>query len=227
MPEFCVPVLFMGDGSLPPDVSALVDDDAWAQQQLRQLQELAEIGMQIARSLPAQAEAADPAVIAQLALTFSRVARAVRQTHALEARLRRELKDGVHAARAEALAARKAGLRRAGRQAVAEHQPAFEQGGLNDRLDERIEDLFDDEALLDRPFSNVLRDICEALGLTPDWAVWRFEPWALEEVRDRPPGSEYARFHDDMVREGLWEDEDEDEDLDCGATPAPDARPPP
>jgi hypothetical protein len=219
-----------------------VDEDAWARQQLRQLQELAEIGMSLARSLPAQAEALsatdDPAVIAQLALTFSRVARAVRQTHALEARLRRDLKDGAHAARAAeqaraeaaragALAARKAGLRRAGRQAVADHQPAYEQGGLKDRLDERIEDLCDHEALLDRPFSVVLGEICEALGLTPDWTVWRFEPWALAEVRDRPPGSEYARFHDDMVREGLWEDEDEDEDLDCGATPAPDARPPP
>jgi hypothetical protein len=243
-----VPVLFMPDGSLPPDVSALADeaDEAWAQQQLRQLQELAEIGMQIARTLPAQAAALapsdDPAVAGQVALTFSRVARAVRQTLALEARLRRDLKDGLgalraerkaqaDAARAEALAQRRRGLRRAGRQAIADHQPVFEQGGLNDRLDERIEDLCDGEALMDRPFSAVLCEIFDALGVIADWTIWRYEPWALEEVRDRPPGSDFARFHDDMVREGLWrdEDEDEDEDGDEGGDidRPPDAHPPP
>jgi hypothetical protein len=221
------------DGSLPPDVSALADEagEAWAQQQLRQLQELAEIGMQIARTLPAQAAALspsdDPAVAGQVALTFSRVARAVRQTLALEARLRRDLKDGLGALRAErkaeALAHRRQGLRRAGRQAIADHQPTFEQGGLMDRLDERIEDLADDE--VDRPFSAVLCEIFDALGVVADWTIWRFEPWALEEVRDRPPGSEYARFHDDMVREGLWEDGDEDEGGDIDRPP--DAHPPP
>jgi hypothetical protein len=239
---FYVPVLFMPDGSLPPDVSALADEagEAWAQEQLRLLQELAEIGMQIARTLPAQAAALapsdDPAVAGQVALTFSRVARAVRQTLALEARLRRDLKDGLgalraerkaqaDAARAEALAARRLGLRRAGRQAIADHQPVFEQGGLSDRLDERIEDLGDDEALLDRPFSTVLCEIFDALGVIADWTIWRDEPWAVAEVRDRPPGSQFARFHDDMVREGLWEDEDDPDGADFD--PAVDAHPPP
>jgi hypothetical protein len=214
----------MADGFLHPDVSAPEDEDAWAQQQLRQLQELAGIGMQIARALPAQAEAAagDPAVIAQLALTFARVARAVRQTHALEARLRGDLKDGARAARAEARARRKAGLRRCGRQAIADHQPVIEQGRLVSELEARIEHLADDEDLLDRPFSTVLADIFEALGVVADWTLWRHEAWAVAEVRDRPPGSEYARFHDDMVAEGLWTDE---ADLDPAIPP--DAHPPP
>jgi hypothetical protein len=228
----------MVDGSLHPNAAPLADevDDDWAQLQFRQLQELAEIGMTLARALPAQLEALrdDPSAAGQLNLTFSRLARAVRQTHALEARLRRELKAGAaavraerkaqaDASRAEALAQRKAGLRRAGRQTIADHEPVYEQGGLTDRLNERIEDLCEDEALLDRPFSTVLMEICEALGLTPDWTVWRREPWAVAEVRDRPPGSEYARFHDDMVAEGEWEDEAEGgDDVDI----APDAHPP-
>jgi hypothetical protein len=83
--------------------------------------------------------------------------------------------------------------------------------GLASELDARIEDLADDEDLLDRPFSTVLADIFEALGVVADWTIWRDEPWALAEVRDRPPGSGYARFHDDMVAEGLWTDEAEDE----------------
>ena len=218
----------MSDGSPHPDQSALDEaDDAWAQLQFRQLQELVGIGMTLARALPAQVEALrdDPVAAGQLALTFARVARSVRQTHALEARLRRDLKASVSARRAErkaeaevlrteALAERKQALRRVGRQAIADHEPVFEQGGLTARLDERLADRADDETFLDRPFSAVLIEICEALGLVPDFTVWRYEPWAVAEVRDRPPGSEYARFHDDMVAEGEWEEEDEGGDVD-------------
>ena len=225
----------MADGSPQLDVPALEveDDDAWAQLQFRQLQKLAAIGLKIAEALEDQVEVAagDPEVIRQLAMTHARVARAVRQTHALEARLRRDLKAGVDAARverearaearrAEALAQRRAGLRRVGRQAIADHEPAFERLDLEVRLNEQLKDLCDDEAL--RPFSTVLIEICEALGLVPDFTVWRHEPWAIAEVRDRPPGSEYARFHDDMIAEGEWEDED---DIDPAIPP--DADPPP
>ena len=224
----------MADGSVRIDVAPLdvssgdEDDDAWAQLQFRQLQRLAAIGLKIADALEAQVEvaAADPEAVRQLAVTHDRVTRSVRRTHALEARLRRDLKAGAdarrverkaeaQASRAEALAERKAGLRRCARQAIADHEPAFEQGGLWDRLDERLEDLCDNEdLLLDRPFSTLLIEICEALGLVADFTVWRHEPWAIAEVRDRPPGSEYARFHDDMVAEGEWEEEEDEDDGD-------------
>ena len=236
----------MADGFLHPDVAPLDVSsgdqpvEPWAQRQLDQLEELAAIGMQIARALPPQAPvpAEDPAAGLQLTLAFDRVARAIRLTHALAARLRRDLKAGAdarrverkaeaEASRAEARVQRKAGLRRCARQAIADHEPVFEQGGLWDRLDERLEDLCDDEdLLLDRPFSTLLIEICEALGLVADFTVWRHEPWAIAEVRDRPPGSEYARFHDDMVAEGEWtEEEDGGEDIDPGILP--DARAPP
>ena len=236
----------MADGSLhpdvaPPDVSTLgdEDDDAWAQLQFRQLQRLAAIGLKIAEALEAQVEVAagDPEVIRQLGVTHDRVTRSVRRTHALEARLRRDLKADAcarrakrkaeaDAQRAEARTQRKQALRRVARQAIADHQPAFEQHDLERWLDERLQDPCDDEALLDRPFSTLLLEICEALGLTPDFAVWRYEPWAIAEVRDRPPGSEFARFHDDMVREGNWtEEEGEGEDIDPASPP--DAHPPP
>ena len=230
------------DSSLHSDVSALddEDDDAWAQLQFRQLQTLAAIGVKIAEALSDQVDLAseDPEVLHQLALTFSRLARTVRQTHALEARLRRDLKAGVvarraerkaqaEAQRAEALAQRKQALRRVGRQAIADHEPVFEQGGLINELNERLADLCDDETFLDRPFSTVLIEICEALGLVADFTVWRREPWAVAEVRDRPPGSEYARFHDDMVAEGEWEDEDDAEGGDVDPAIPPGAHPPP
>ncbi len=127
---------------------------------------------------------------------------------------RAERKAEAEAARIEAVAQRKQALRRVGRQAIADHEPVFEQGGLQDELNERLKDLCDDETFLDRPFSTLLVEICEALGLVPDFTVWRYEPWAVAEVRDRPPGSEYARFHDDMVAEGEWEEEDEGGDVD-------------
>ena len=233
----------MVDGSPHPDVSPLPeeDDDAWAHLQFRQLQTLAAVGLEIAVALSGQVAGAskDPEALRLLAITHDRVARSVRRTHALEARLRRELKAGVvarkaevkaeaDAQRVEAIGRRKAGLRRVGRQAISDHEPVFEQGGLYDALDDRLEDLceLDDQAFLERPFSTQLIGICEDLGLVPDFRLFRHEPWAIAEVRDRPPGSEYARFHDDMVAEGEWEDEEE-EDGDIEPAIPPEADPPP
>ena len=233
----------MVDGSTHPDVSAVddQDEDAWARLQFAQLQRLSAIGIEIAEALSDQVDLAsgDPETLSQLAITHARVARAVRQTLALEARLRRDLKAGLVArrverkaeaevARAEAVAARKAGLRRFGRQAISDHEPIYEQGGLIARLDERLEDLSDDEdLLLERPFSTLLIEICEALGVVADFTLWRHEPWAMAEVRDRPPNSEYARFHDDMIAEGEWVDEDDEEAADIDPAIRPDACPPP
>jgi hypothetical protein len=35
--------------------------------------------------------------------------------------------------------------------------------------------------------------MCQALGLTPDWSVWEFEPWAMREAREKTEGSPYGR----------------------------------
>jgi len=65
--------------------------DAMAARHTRVLTELTELGLDLARSLKARAEAATtPAEAEGLALAFHRVARSVRQTLALETKLARE-----------------------------------------------------------------------------------------------------------------------------------------
>jgi hypothetical protein len=65
-----------------------------AERRLRILQELAEIGMDLARAVRTRALAlaakADPAAAVDLGLSFSRIARAVRQTVALEAKFEQD-----------------------------------------------------------------------------------------------------------------------------------------
>ena len=213
----------MADGSIHTDEPTLATeaDDAWAQEQLAELRELAGIGMRLARALPAGIEAAegDPTVIGQLALTFSRVSRAIRQTHALEARLRQALKDGrcalevarkaeAQTVRAGAMARRKGELRRAAYQAVESHHEVFEHDGSTLGVGDIIENLADEpDTFLDKPVSTLLRQICDALGLSADWLIFRHEPWAIAELRDRPPNSDYVAFYEDCRAEGTWPDD--------------------
>ena len=231
----------MADGSIHPGVAALdvEADDAWAQEQLLELRELARIGMVIARALPARVEAAegDAAVIGQLALTHARVSRAIRQTHALEARLRQALKDGrcaaelvrkaeVQTARAVAVDSRKAALRRDADRAVESHHEVFEHDGSTLGVGDIIENLADDpETFLDTPFSALLTEICDVLGLVPDWTIFRHEPWAIAEIRDRPPNSDYFEFYEDSLAEGTWPDDTPHDPPEAEAPEPPDASP--
>ena len=232
----------MADGFLQTDdaTPASEVDDAWAQDQLAELRELAGIGMMLARALPAGIEAAagDPVVIGQLALTFSRVSGAIRQTHALEARLRQALKDGrcaaevarkaeAQTARAGAMAKRKTELRRAAYQAVESHHEVFEHDGSILGVNDCIENLADDpDSFLDRPFSTVLGEITSALDLSPDWLIFRHEPWAIAELRDRPPNSDYVSFYEDSLAEGTWPDDSPDLDPPGDEAPEPPEAPP-
>ena len=216
----------MADGSIHPGSSPLEDeaDDAWAQEQLRELRELARIGMTIARALPAQAEACadDPVLMGQLALTHSRVSRAIGQTHALEARLRQALRDGrcaaelvrktqAETARAIAVTQRKAALRRDADRAVESHHEVFEHEGSPLGVGDIIEHLAEDpDTFLDTPFSTLLTQVCDVLDLVPDWRIFRHEPWAIAEIRDRPPNSDYFEFYEDCLAEGTWPDDTPD-----------------
>lgn len=213
----------MADGALHPDLcsatAAAPEGEAWAERQLAQLQELAQIGMVLARRLPEE-DRAEGADHGQVALSFSRISQSIRYTQALECRLRQALSEGRCAAQAarrtQALAERKLHLRRAARLAIDDHQPIAARGGLRFRLDERIEELADDDEghFLDRPLSTVLGDICEDLGLHADWFIWRDADWAVAEMAERPPGSDYVDFHDDMVVQGLWDPDADDLDED-------------
>ncbi len=187
------------------------------------LRDLTEAGMEIVATLRVEAQVqaqaqtqalsrgeAEPGgrACGDLALTFSRVARAVRQTLALEARLVRDHQDDARAAPRPAEArppARSSAVlqpERLGRHyeisRVIDHTiesgiaDVGESERLFDAMTERLEDLADRPDFMDRPVGAVIAEICHALGLKPDWSLWADEAWAQEEAQTKPPGSPYA-----------------------------------
>ena len=191
------------------------DSDALrTERHLDMLQELATMGMDLARAVHRQAvvptepapEQPVPEPAAEAALAFSRLAKTVRQCLALEARVadqqrRRELGEIDQAgellkqSRSYLLGAKRRQVKRAVADAI---ESEAESGGLYpsdaerlfDRLDERIEDEVD--GFDDRPVGELIERLCRKLGVTPDWTRWQAEDWAAEEIAERPKGSPYA-----------------------------------
>ena len=179
-----------------------------AERHLRLLRELAEIGMDIARAVRAEAVAdagGEPAPSrfgrAEPGLVFSRIARAVRQTLALEARFAQE----VEQARAEherrranvehlIFQHRQEDIREFVAKAIeaeAEQRdtPESDVERLLDDLDERLEDGRYDDALADpdAPIAELVARICDDLGVTPDWRIWDDQDWAIEHLKANTP----------------------------------------
>jgi len=142
------------------------------------LAELAEIGMAMARGLKDEMETAEtPEAKARAVAAFPRVARAVRQCVALEARLERDAaRDAVEDVRRE-----RADVERRIRRRKVQVTTWMQRAICNDSPDDddltaqRMEDLRDrlDENLLDadfadRPLGEVIGRLCAALGLDPD-----------------------------------------------------------
>jgi hypothetical protein len=163
---------------------------------LRALAELAEIGMDLAREVRRQAldpsEQAPPA--ADLALTFSRIARAVRQTVALEARLA-EPPQPDHAKRPPlSVSDRWRSMRR--KREVKEIVSAvidaevgeYDVEGLYDDLNERLDDGDEEADFADRPIGELVARICRDLGVTLDWSLFEDEDWAIAAKSSSPPG---------------------------------------
>ena len=171
---------------------------------LQVLQELTEIGMEIARALKAEALArvdAEPAAApvfgkADLGLVFSRIAKAVRQTVALEMRIA----EGLQIGRAEEQR-RQANVRQLElqhrqedvREYVAEAVAAdAERRGSSDNeverlladLDERLEDGLYDDRLADAPFPELIERICADLGVLVDWRLWKDHDWGAAFLRE-------------------------------------------
>jgi hypothetical protein len=178
--------------------------------QLAMLHELAEIGMQMARAVRdealARAEDEDVAPArpspfggGDLGLVYARIARAVRQTLALETRVA----EGIEKVRIEHARAHVAAVRTAFderqhevRDYVADaiEAEAAERGTpekdverLLDDLDERLDDGDYDEALADAPIGDLVARICADLGVTPDWSLWEGKDWAIEYEKSLPP----------------------------------------
>jgi len=143
---------------------------------LRTLKELAEIGMDLARTIRQQAEA-EPEKAAELAQGFAHVAKAVRQTVALEAKLA----EGPLAPARRTLRRRKKQIRRTVERAIVDQMEGFSLGLALCDLHERLDGERFDEDILDLPPSQVIARICKLLGVKPDWERWQDEEWAVEE----------------------------------------------
>jgi hypothetical protein len=172
------------------------------------LQELAQLGMRMARAICAEAEApADPdrKSSGDLALMFSRVSKAVRQTLALESRLAEGLEAGraqraaeaVGRAEAEGAARthRKQSVRLMVEDAIDYDGPgdAEAQERLLDDLDERLADPVEEDRFRDRPIEEWVAHICQTLGVPFDPRPWEREEWGLDDPTAPPPGPPDAR----------------------------------
>jgi hypothetical protein len=185
--------------SLPPAIPSAADRAA---RQMTMLRELAELGMELARALGAQALAelspeetpdAPKVTPADPVLMFTRVARAVRQTVALEMRIGRadaedQAEDDRALHRYEQIA-RRVLVHEIAADAVTMHA----EDGRRERLLRELDDRLDAERPDDANYSylpvNVLvTRICRDLGVQPDWSLWAERAIVADEDGDWPPG---------------------------------------
>ena len=194
-----------------PPCACCAGADTRTERQLAMLQELAEIGMDLARAVRREARAepqgdlkdrAPARSAADFDLALSRIARAVRQTLALEAKLaadhRAGRQQGLDAARKVETQAVRAGRRALVRQVTAEAievgiKPEGRTRWLAD-MDLRLE-RYDHETREDldrKPVGALVAEICRALGVKVDWSLWEDQDWARDEAETKAPGSPYA-----------------------------------
>jgi hypothetical protein len=168
-------------------------DEARTERHLAVLKELTEIGLTLARAVCAQATGeaapdAPPIVSTDLGLTASRIARAVRQTVALEARLAEDRRAGQAdraAKRAQETKVR-AWLRKAKVQDIVERAIEAQETGdaaedLLSDLAERLADPDDEAVFADRPLPDLVARICRDLGVTPPTGLWDDADWGIAE----------------------------------------------
>jgi hypothetical protein len=162
------------------------------------LGELAEMGMTLCRAIIRQGVDADatPAVRSDVDLAFSRVSVAVRRTVALRDRLVTELDALEHVAAQRALKAERdqdyldEAAETVSRERV---KRVIEADRQDDRDAERLcEDADIHGDLADRPFSEIVAQICQDLGVTPDRPRLAQEAWAREELEHGPVGAPLA-----------------------------------
>ena len=182
-----------------------------AARQMAMLRELSELGMDLARALGAQAlaemnptdEDTPKVTTADPVLMFTRVARAVRQTVALEMRIgRADAEDQAEDDRALDRYER-ISRRVLVREIAADAITMYAQDGRRERLlrelDDRLEtERPDDACYAFLPINVLVTRICRDLGVQPNWALW-----ATRGV-----------LSDDDEESGMWR-------------PAPAAEPPP
>ena len=177
-----------------PQTLPAADPGDWsrplAERQLAILGRIAEAGLEIVVALEAQAKGGEVVVQGDLAMAFNRVARAVRHTLMLQARLVEALKDH-EAGRASLKADLNARAARLVRGAIEDDGEARADAGRAERLAAeaaerlRAEDIGD---LLTRPFGEAVAGICRDLGLSPDWLALAEDCYAAEAEAGFKPG---------------------------------------
>ncbi len=191
--------------------SAAVPDLARAQleRQLWVLGQLAEGGLEIARAIERRAtsDESPDAVLDATPMAYARVARAVRMTILLQSKLIADLqaleaKAAHEAAQANSLNGtqrvcrvhdqkRRIG-RTVARIAWADDQDLERAQRLGRETVERLEqdELYGD--ILTRPFSEIIAQICDDMGLEPDWPQLAEEAWAKAEMDSTAAGEPLA-----------------------------------
>jgi hypothetical protein len=184
---------------------------AFVEQQLRMLTRLAEVGLNIAGAVErrALAEASAPGAADQgcdWGLVYSRIARAVRLTIALQSKLLKDLAafdeagagqspaaDGEATAEHDRAALRTDRIGRIAQRVVeAEIADKYAAERLSNTMWERLDDEDIYGEVLERPIGEIVALICKDLGLSPDWRRWAHEAWALAEAQTGAPGSPFA-----------------------------------
>ena len=163
------------------DAADIIDPDE------RMLARLAELDASLAEKLHGLAMAeSDPEIVASLARGYQRIARSLRQTLALKAKLKgdreRALREqpwpmsvsGPVRDEARTLRAREA-VRRAVRRVIAAAEIEQEEADyLTDLLEDRLDHLAAKGALGQKGLDDEVRDLCEDFGLDSD--DWRSLP---------------------------------------------------
>ena len=153
----------------------MATDAEMMERHARGLAELTELGLSLARDLHACALAEpDPKTKAETALAFHRVSRSVRQSMALEAKLKRDLTRQDREARADAVQAaetrvrtRKAQVRAAVERLIwTEAEGDEEAERLIDELAEHLEEAALHQGFADDPVENHIARLRADLGLS-------------------------------------------------------------
>ena len=207
------------------DLQETVVEIAMAERHQRLLARLADIGMELVEAL-AERIKADPASLGDAALSYSRVAQAIRRTLALEVLTRNGLKDQrLHlSTERKTRQANAKAAREAGQAAIVEAKRQKKRSEISDIVNaaigvtdpdcngEKHQSLLDDiEELLDdteyfgdfetRPLGENVAMLCAELGLDPDFAVWNGQHWVIKPVSRRTPIGIYAA--DEPIR-SIW-----------------------
>ena len=160
---------------------------ARAERQMRVMAQLSEIGLGLARRLQEQVcgGGASVALLGDAALTYSRIARTVRQCIALEARIDEALRDWLSLSDAERAERRVAAVAKAA-EAEARAEAQLENANETERLSERgvepergerperAERFWADSYVIEDEgsFVEIVNKVCRDLGVTPDWSAW-------------------------------------------------------